>query len=163
MQRNIIVTEEHITMVKEPNSSLIGFVTPTNGSSDAITSEMMDFLKREDYSLEQLIAINCDGTRCNTGKSRGTICNLEHKLERPLQWFICLFHFNELTFTAVLKHFLGKASGPQNWPGLIGYSLQNCENLPAAHNFEPIPMGEMPENIDEWDLRADQKYLFNLV
>ncbi|XP_017475910.1 PREDICTED: uncharacterized protein LOC108366121 [Rhagoletis zephyria] len=147
MQRNIIVTEEHITMVKEPNSSLIGFVTPTNGSSDAITSEMMDFLKREDYSLEQLIAINCDGTR----------------LERPLQWFICLFHFNELTFTAVLKHFLGKASGPQNWPGLIGYSLQNCENLPAAHNFEPIPMGEMPENIDEWDLRADQKYLFNLV
>lgn len=30
-------------------------------------------------------------------------------------------------------------------------------------NFEPIRMGQMPENIEGWNLRGDQLYLYNMV
>lgn len=32
-----------------------------------------------------------------------------------------------------------------------------------AHNFDRIEMGEMPPNIDEWKIRDDQRYLYEMV
>lgn len=135
--RNMKVIEEHITIVKEPNSSYIGYFTPEDGRGIGIAMGIINFLKAEGLSLEYLVAINCDGTRCNTGKFNGAICSLERQVKRPLQWLVCLFHFNELPFTALLKKLLGNASGPQNWPGVIGKTLMNCEDIPVNyfHSF----------------------------
>lgn len=32
-----------------------------------------------------------------------------------------------------------------------------------VQNFEAIKMGEMPENINDWEIRDDQKYLYDMV
>lgn len=109
--RNIKVTEEHITIVQEPNSRYIGYFTPFNCTGTGIASGILNFLKAEGISWEHLVAVNCDGTSTNTGKHSGAICSLEKELQHPLQWFICLFHFNELPFTALLKELVGKPTG----------------------------------------------------
>ncbi|GBN82106.1 hypothetical protein AVEN_111204-1 [Araneus ventricosus] len=48
----------------------------------------------DDFS--NLILLGCDGTVVNTGVFNGVIHRLELKLQRPIQWIICLLHFNEL-------------------------------------------------------------------
>lgn len=133
--RNVKVMEEHITIVKEPYSCFIGYITPEDGRGTVVAMGILDFLRKGEFSLDHLVSVNCDGTRTNTGKHSGTICTLERELRRPLQWFVCLFHFNELPFTALLKNLLGKATGPQNWPGVIGHTLQGCENILVIHNI----------------------------
>lgn len=133
--RNIKKMEEHITMVKEPNSCYIGYLTSVDGTGAGIALEIINFLKEQKISVQHLVAINCDGTRTNTGKHKGTVCTIERHLQRPLQWFVCLFHFNELPFTALVKHFLGKANGPHNWPGVIGQTLLGCEDIPVNINY----------------------------
>lgn len=130
--RNVKVMEEHVTLVKEPNSCFIGYITPEDGKGREIAKGILSFLNNEGIALDNLVAVNCDGTSTNTGKHNGTICTLERELQRPLQWFVCLFHFNELPFVALLKSLLGKATGPQNWPGNIGNLLRDCENIPVS-------------------------------
>lgn len=129
--RNIFGTEEHITIVKEPGSYFISYVTPAIATGGAIAMKMFDYLEENDISLEHLVAVGCDGTSVNTGKRSGAIASMEGYLEHPLQWLVCLFHFNELPFTALLKKMLGKASEPRNWPGVIGELLRNCEKIPV--------------------------------
>lgn len=50
-KRNIIVMEEHITMVKEPGSCFIGYAIPTAGSGAAIMEAMTGYLAEKDYCL----------------------------------------------------------------------------------------------------------------
>lgn len=133
--RHIKMLEEHITMVKEPSSSYIGYLSSINGTGVEVAMEILNFLRINDFSLDHLVAVNCDGTRTNTGKNNGTVCSLERQLQRPLQWFVCLFHFNELPFTALLKSLLGKANGPHHWPGVIGKKLLGCEDIPVNTNY----------------------------
>lgn len=74
---------------------------------------------------------------------------MEKHLQRSLQWFVCLFHFNDYTSKLgnynVFLFILGK----------FYYKV--------VPNFESITMAEMPQNILGWDLRADQKYLCDMV
>lgn len=124
--RNVIVIEEHITILKEPNSKFIGYATPSEGSAKGIQTAVVDFLQQNNYNLDNLVAISCDGTVVNTGYKGGAITYFESYLRRPLQWFICLFHFNELPFTALLRTWLGKQKGPGLWPGDIGDGINRC-------------------------------------
>ncbi|GBM66633.1 hypothetical protein AVEN_213101-1 [Araneus ventricosus] len=48
----------------------------------------------DDFS--NLFVLRCDGTAVNTGVFNGVICRLELKLQRAMQWIICLHDFNEL-------------------------------------------------------------------
>lgn len=59
-------------------------------------------------------------------------------LQRPLQWFVCLFHFNELPFNALLRKLLGKQKGPGIWPGEIGTGIHNCKNYPVSIFLQQI-------------------------
>lgn len=98
---NRIQKEEHVVLVKEPRSKYIGYVAPQeNGhtSSKALptVTTMLQYLKDENYSLDFLVAISCDGTNTNVGLKGGIIFFIERQLQRPLQWIVCLFHFNEL-------------------------------------------------------------------
>lgn len=132
---NLEVMEEHITIVKEPGSKFIGYVTPSEGSASGIQTAIVEFLLKNDYNLDHLVAISCDGTVTNTGYKGGAITYFESYLRRPLQWLICLFHFNELPFTALLRTWLGKQRGPGLWPGDIGVGIRTCMDSPVRMNF----------------------------
>ncbi|GBM61889.1 hypothetical protein AVEN_239154-1 [Araneus ventricosus] len=68
----------------------------------------------DDFS--NLIFLGCDGTIVNTGVFNGVIRRLELKLQKPIQWIICLLHFNELP----LRHlFECKSSDPSSYTGDI--------------------------------------------
>lgn len=58
---NNIVVEEHITILKEPNSKFIGYVTPSGSTAKDIQIAVVDFLLQNHYNLDNLVAIGCDG------------------------------------------------------------------------------------------------------
>ncbi|GBM23767.1 hypothetical protein AVEN_271129-1 [Araneus ventricosus] len=79
---------------------------------------------------------------------------LELKLHRPIQWTICLLHFNELP----LRHlFELKSFGPSSYTGDIERNLKGCEKLPLVD----IDNIELP-SIDLTNLSCDQKYLLDI-
>ena len=86
--------------------------------------------------------------------------HLEEKLQRPLQWIICLLHFNELPFKHLFKKIDGFATGPEKYSGPIGRILNVCEER-AIVSFEPIDFGYSLPVTNPGDLSQDQKYLYN--
>lgn len=67
--------------------------------------------------LAHLICIGCDGTNVNTGIKGGVIRLIELELKRPLQWFICQLHGNELTLRHLFQYLDGGTTGPHNFSG----------------------------------------------
>ena len=89
------VIEEHYAIVKEPNGFYLSHVMPEDGTGYKIATSLYSAIK--DTALEQKLKIvRSDGTAVMTGKSQGFIASLDTLIERPLQWVICLLHFNEL-------------------------------------------------------------------
>ena len=97
----------------------------------------------------------------NTGFKGGIITHIEKLLNRPLQWNICLLHFNELPLKHVIRKLCGRAVGPNNFCGPFTDELKNCENKAVLENFEIITC-EFPE-ITKKDLSSDQKYLWEIA
>lgn len=81
------------------------------------------------------------------------------KLGRPLQWVICLLHFNELTLRHLCEELDGPTNGPKSYSGNIGKTLLTCETLPKT-TFEIID-GELPTT-DRRDISKDEKYLLEI-
>lgn len=96
---------------------------------------MLNFLAKENYSLDHLVAVNCDGTNTNTGWRGGAIPLIERHLKRPLQWFVCLFHFNELPLKALITKLVGPTKGPGIWPDEFGQEILKCETYAVSVNF----------------------------
>lgn len=165
---NLTVEEDHITLLKEPGSKFIGYTTVNDGTSEALKNGILEFLEKENYSLDHLVAVNCDGTNTNTntntGWENGAIRLLEKHLKRPLQWLVCLFHFNELPLEALIRHFFGTTKGPGTWSGNFGIEIKECETYAVNERFEKIQMGDIPLVVADWKkLRGDQKYLYRMV
>ncbi|CAH0562737.1 unnamed protein product [Brassicogethes aeneus] len=152
------VSEEHIVIVSEPGSKYFGHITVPCGTAKAISENLIEFLQQQ-MDLTNLVAIGCDGTAVNTGIHNGVNRRLELYLGRPLQWFICMLHANELPLRHLMKHLDGETTGPSGFSGEIGKKLQSCELLPVT-DFQRIPT-ELPE-IDLKLLSTDQKYLYNI-
>lgn len=126
--------EEHIVLVREPNSEYVGHITPASGSAQHTTEAIIDFF---DHDLSKLLAVGSDGTAVNTGPHGGIIRLLELEINRPVQWIICLLHFNELPLRAYFKFLDGETSGPKNYIGPIGKAIVECEKIPPV-DFIPI-------------------------
>lgn len=107
--------------------------------------------------MDSVVVIGCDGTVVNTGRKNGVIVQLEKKLKRPLQWFICMLHANELPLRHLLHFSDGSTTEPQGFSGEIGKLLETCEKMPVVR-FQPIE-AEMPD-VDVAILSTDQKYLY---
>ncbi|GBM60001.1 hypothetical protein AVEN_99940-1 [Araneus ventricosus] len=75
--RRKVIIEEHLSLLKEPGSEYIGHVCNKVG---------------------------CDGTSVNTAVKGGIISNMELILNRPLQWFVCQLHANELPLRHPFAH-----------------------------------------------------------
>lgn len=154
-----IVVEEHIVLVQEPESQYIGHFTPASGCATAITSGIINFLETNNISTDDIVAIGCDGTAVNTGQKGGAIRMLENKLQRPVQWVICLLHGNELPLRHLIQDLDGKTTGPVGFTGPIGKQLNECEKIPVAE-FDAIPSPNI--DIDDAELSTDQKYLLDI-
>lgn len=84
--------EEHISMVEEPNSYYIGHYAPFSEKSIDIVSRLTEFMTSMSITLDNLLAVGCDGAAVNVGRLNGAIRLLENYLGRPLQWLVCLYH-----------------------------------------------------------------------
>lgn len=92
-----LIKEEHITILKQPGSKLLGFAVASEDSSlPAIAQCISQFFQDRNIDLSILVGICCDGEAKNTGRLTGILRSFEVKLQRPLHWFVCLIHFNEL-------------------------------------------------------------------
>ncbi|GBM04569.1 hypothetical protein AVEN_93970-1 [Araneus ventricosus] len=104
--------------------------------------------------------MSCDGTSVNTGVKGGIIRNMELILNRPLQWFLCQLHANELPLRHLFAHVDGTTTGPRSFTDEIGKSLAGCEKLPAI-SFTTIEC-TLYEVTNKKDLSTDQLYLMEI-
>ena len=74
-------------------------------------------------SFNSIRAISSDGCAVNTGHTNGAIRLTEVAIGRPLSWFICLLHFNELIFRKLFTE-IGK------------YFCKICNNITPKHGTD---------------------------
>lgn len=164
-KRIITKKEEHISLVQMPGSVYVGHVTIGADKSDSFgTSEtMLDYLEKNSISTDEWLFAGADGCPPNTGWKGGTLFYIERKLQRSLQWIICLLHMNELPLRNLIKKHDGGTTGPSTFSGSIGQSLDDCEKLPIIA-FEPIEFKCTVKNLDaiSSSLSTDQQYLFKI-
>ncbi|CAG9794368.1 unnamed protein product [Diatraea saccharalis] len=157
-QRKIIV-EKHISIISEPSSEYIGHLSVESGKAADIEKSIIEFLENKYEFRYSLVAIGCDGTVVNTGRKNGVIVLLEKHLKRPLQWFVCLLHANELPLRHLFSGLDGTTTGPNTFSGRLGKQLDKCLDLKIVA-FEPISTKLPDLNIEL--LSTDQKYLYQM-
>ena len=151
--------EEHVVLVQEPESHYVGHFTPASGSAAAVTSGIFNFLETNSISTDDIVAVGCDGTAVNTGRKGGVIHMVEMRLQRPVQWIICLLHSNELSLRYLIEDLDGKTTGPKGFTGPLGRQLNNCEKLSVAE-FNAIVSPKI--KINDTELSTDQKSLLDI-
>ncbi|GBN74036.1 hypothetical protein AVEN_18036-1 [Araneus ventricosus] len=87
--------EERLCLVEELGSRYITHLSPSFGTAKQISATIIGYFEGITRDFSRLLAIGCDSTSVNTGWKSGVIRCLELKLGKPLQWVICLLHFNE--------------------------------------------------------------------
>ncbi|KAE8751248.1 hypothetical protein FOCC_FOCC002076, partial [Frankliniella occidentalis] len=137
------VKEEHISIMAEPGSKFLGHSTPISGHAVSIVNSIVGHINSKDISLDETSSIGCDGTSVNTGHKGGVIRLLELKLQRPLQWLVCLLHFNELLMKHMMEEKDGPTNGPSAYKGPIGKLLPSSHLLPVV-DFQPISVEHPP-------------------
>ena len=153
------VKEEHITVLSEPRKkNYLGHFVPLSGSAEDISNGIYDMLLLKG-GVDDLEAAACDGTVVNTGWKNGVIRCLEKKIERPLQWIICLLHFNELPLRALFVALDGVTDRPKSFSGPLGKQLEDCEKKTVII-FQAIEC--ILPDVNKKDLSVDQKYLLNI-
>ncbi|CAH1113740.1 unnamed protein product [Psylliodes chrysocephalus] len=158
LKRRTSSVEEHIVLIEEPRSFYLGYVSSVSSSAENIFRSIIDFFETSSKSLENIVAVGCDGTVTNTGHNSGIIVRLEQHIKAPIHWFICQLHANELPLRHLIQHLDGNTRGP-NMSGVIGKALQSCENLPRA-KFKTINV-VLPE-ISREILSTDKFYLYDI-
>lgn len=156
------VREEHYVLVSFPDACYIDHVSPNSGRSPDVFNEILGIIERT-RSTETLRAVICDGTPVNTGNKNGIITLLELHLKRPLQWLICMLHFNELPLRKLFSVVDGKTTGPSSHEGPITKLLSFDPQTKPIINFQPIPgsVVDVPETVTK-DLSSDQLYLLKI-
>ena len=154
-----VVQEEHISHIQEPDSKYFGHFAVKTGSAKMITDSLVTFFSENELTMNNITAIGSDGTSVNTGSKGGVIRLIELKLNKPVHWFICQLHANELPLRHLLQTLDGKTTGPRGFTGEIGKNLEDCLMLGIV-DFEPIP-SNLPD-INQSNLSTDQKYLYNI-
>lgn len=153
------ITEEHISILSEPDSEYIGHLSIDDGKATTIEKSIVDFLESRFEYQSSLMGVGCDGTAVNTGHKNGVIVLLEKHLKRPLQWFVCLLHANELPLRHLFSSLDGTTTGPNSFSGDIGKQLAKCLDF-KVEEFEVIST-ELPA-LNPNLLSSDQKYLFEI-
>lgn len=159
--RRKVVIEEHISLLKEPGSQYIGHIGVKFGDAKTIAHKLFAYFVAKSIDLACIVAIGCDGTAVNTGAKAGIIRLLEGKLHRPLQWFVCQLHANELSLRHLFEYLDGTTTGPRSFSGQLGKLLQNCEHLPVIE-FQAVECNLPDITKSRDDLSTDQLYLLEM-
>ncbi|GBM01949.1 hypothetical protein AVEN_269558-1 [Araneus ventricosus] len=85
---------------------------------------------------------------------------MELILNRPLQWFVCQLHANELPLRYLFAHVDRTTTGPRSLTGNIRKSLAGCEKLSVVSST-PIE-NMLCEVTNKKDLNTDQLYLMEI-
>ncbi|GBL71484.1 hypothetical protein AVEN_12049-1 [Araneus ventricosus] len=86
--------------------------------------------------------------------------NMELILNRPLQWFVCQLHANELLLRHLFAHVDRTTTGPRSLTGGIRKSLAGCGQLSVVSST-PI-QNTLCEVTNKKDLSTDQLYLMEI-
>lgn len=90
-----IIREDHFSIVSQPEGLFLGYVPVKKGDAESASRVIISFLESKNI-LKELKALGCDGTIFNVGADGGINHFIEVELQRPLHWFICIPHMNEL-------------------------------------------------------------------
>lgn len=155
--------QNHISLVQQPGSFYIGHCTVESHGSYTTTQQILSYFSRYSIPVNNILAVGCDGCNENTGKFGGTIAYLESELGHPLQWFVCLLHFNELPLRHLILEHDGVTKSPKTFDGPIGKRMQNCEQQPVV-KFGKIDfdcnIGDLSELSKS--ISSDQSYLYDI-
>lgn len=131
-----MVKESHLVVIKEPESKLLGHLKVDAEDANTKQKQLNNFFLEKNISLANLIGICCDGEVTNTGTENGILRRFEIMFDRPLHWFVCLLHFNELPlrhlFCALEKC---TTSGPRTANGTLSKLIETCEQLPVSRRL----------------------------
>lgn len=92
--KTVTKRQQHISLVQQPGNLYIGHVTPNGYGSETLSQEILEYCSKHSISLDDLVAVGCDGCPENTGRFGGIIKHIEEKIGHSVQWIICLLHFN---------------------------------------------------------------------
>ena len=151
-----LTSEEHYTIILEPNTIYKAYVTPRTGSAKNVTSALLDEMGT---LMDGIKVVGCDGTNVNTGNKGGVITLLEGNAQKPLQWCICLLHMNELPLRHLIKSIDSETTGPKSFTGDLGKLLGKVESMPVVE-FQVIP--SEPLCVTPNDLSTDQCYMYHM-
>lgn len=156
--------EDHYSFVSEPGGVFLGFITVKKGRAKECVREMIPFLGEKNV-FNDLIALGNDGTNLNVGATGGINHFIEVELNRPLHWFICLLHANELPLKTLITKLDGGTTGTKSFSGPIGKAIANVDdssivNFKNFSNVDPLP--QLPDDVFK-KLSNDQKYLHKIV
>ncbi|GBO07416.1 hypothetical protein AVEN_76146-1 [Araneus ventricosus] len=85
---------------------------------------------------------------------------MELILNRPLQWFVCQLHANELPLRNLFAHVDRTTTGPRSLTGELRKSLAGCEKLSVVSST-PIEY-TLCEVTNKKDLSTDQLYVMEI-
>lgn len=154
------VKEEHYSLIQGPRSTYIRHVSPSSSSSANIMQSII-YLFVWTISITRKTRSNRLWWHCNQHwtEEHSVFHQLENHVGCPLQWSICLLHFNELPFRHIFQHIDGQTAGPKSFTGPIGQQLTCCEKLPVV-DYEPTDCS-IPD-IDRNLLSKDQQHFLNI-
>lgn len=156
-----VVSEEHISILREPGSLFVSHITTSDGKSRTITEGILERLADKNIDTTNIKAIGSDGENTNVGIRSGVIRQMETELGSKVQWLICLLHANELPLRNLARHLLGDTNDPNTFGGPTGRKLKTCEKMPIV-TFERIEIGEELLDFDTSLLNTDNKYLIDI-
>lgn len=156
-------TEEHYTILLQPDNIFYSHVSPSGGTGKVIAQIIFEKLKNDNIDLEKCLFIGCDETAVNTGHKNGAITLFEKLIGYTVHWSICALHFNELPLREYFTLLDGETVGPTQFSGEIGKMLTNCEQQPVG-KFVKIFSDDLPvlNNSVVKDLSQDQRYLYEI-
>lgn len=125
-----VIREPHMVIVREPHSQYIGFVALKGETAEIKAKALINFFNEQEIPINELFGVSCDGEAVNTGCNNGIIRRIELHLSRPLHWFVCMLHLNELPFRHLYDSVeKATSTGPRTSTGVLAPKLNICETL----------------------------------
>ena len=93
-----------------------------------------------EVDTKAIVAVGCDGTSVNTGRICGIIRLLDLEFIKPLQWFVCQLHANELPLRRLLEYLDGVTVGPRAFTGPLGQLASRWQTVNNCQLFHLIKL-----------------------
>ena len=127
--------EEHVAVMAEPGSQYVTHFTPVSGRAIDQVTELINVASGYGDSVR---VQGCDGAAVNTGRSGG-ICRLFELIQgKPVHWFVCQLHSNELVLRELFRELDGKTSGPGSFTVPLGKAASGSVHRLTPVKFSPV-------------------------